>query len=166
MIRWPGRDFDEAGDATTGALGDRSEGPVPSPARADARPRARLGAARRGDRLVVPGTALRGRLRGRPRPAAAGDPPDGGAVHGPGHRAAQEAVLYAFDVLYLDGRDLRRKTMEARRAALVSMLSMCAPGGAVRFSEHVEGLGEAMFRHACRIGLEGIVSKRRGRPYV
>jgi len=81
MIRWPGRDFDEAGDATTGALGDRAEGPVPSPARADARPRARLGAARRGDRLVVPGTALRGRLRGRPRPAAAGDPPDGGAVH-------------------------------------------------------------------------------------
>src|SRR3954447_26971899 len=78
MIRWPGRDFDEAGDATTGALGDRAEGPVPSPARADARPRARLGAARRGDRLVVPGTALRGRLRGRPRPAAAGDPPPGG----------------------------------------------------------------------------------------
>src|SRR6476619_256621 len=89
-----------------------------------------------------------------------------GSRNGPGHRAAHEAVLYAFDLLYLDGCDLRREPLEARRAALVSMLSTGARIGAVRLSEHVEAQGEAMFRHACRMGLEGIVSKRRDRPYV
>src|SRR4051812_40931226 len=45
-----------------------------------------------------------------------------GSRHGPGHRAAHEAVLYAFDLLYLNGPDLRREPLEARRATLVSML--------------------------------------------
>ena len=81
-----------------------------------------------------------------------------GSWNGPGHRAAHEAVLYAFDLLYFDGRDLRREPLEARGAALASILSMSSPAGALRLSEHVEGQGEAMFRHACRMGLEGIVS--------
>jgi bifunctional non-homologous end joining protein LigD len=89
-----------------------------------------------------------------------------GSRHGPGHRAAREAVLYVFDLLHLDGRDLRREPLEARRAALVELLSTAPQTGTVRLSEHVEGQGEAMFRHACRMRLEGIVSKRRDRPYV
>ena len=46
------------------------------------------------------------------------------------------------------------------------MLATGAPNSVVRLSEHLDGPGEAVFRHACRVGLEGIVSKRRDRPYV
>ena len=42
-------------------------------------------------------------------------------------------------------------------------LSKAGPG--IRFNEHMEGDGETVFRHACKLGLEGIVSKRKGSPY-
>lgn len=88
-----------------------------------------------------------------------------GSRKGPGDKVAHEAVFYAFDLLYLDGRDLRREPLEVRKAALAAVLSVRGQEGTVRYSDHVEGAGEALFRHACLIGLEGIVSKRRDRPY-
>jgi bifunctional non-homologous end joining protein LigD len=72
--------------------------------------------------------------------------------------------LYAFDLLELDGDDLRRDPLEVRKATLASVLTKAGPG--IRFNEHLEhDDGETVFRHACKLGLEGIVSKRKGSPY-
>jgi len=78
-------------------------------------------------------------------------------------RGSSEAFLYAFDLLELDGHDLRQSPWADRREALVRVLSEVGHG--IRLSEHLDGDGPAMFRHACAMGLEGIVSKRRDRPY-
>lgn len=71
-------------------------------------------------------------------------------------------VFYAFDLLYLDGYDLRRAPLTERKAGLAAMIG--APG-VVRYSEHFEENGERLLRHACRLGLEGVVSKLRDAPY-
>ena len=77
---------------------------------------------------------------------------------------SREAFLYAFDLLELDGTDLRREPWETRRARLASLLWKTREG--VRLSEHIDCTeGERVFHHACRMGLEGIVAKRRDRPY-
>ena len=75
------------------------------------------------------------------------------------------AVLYAFDLLYLDGKDLRALPLTERKDLLLQSLDDAPPGGPVRFSEHLAADGEAMARHACRLGLEGIVAKRADAPY-
>jgi bifunctional non-homologous end joining protein LigD len=75
------------------------------------------------------------------------------------------AVFYAFDLLYLDGRDLRALALTERKDLLLQSLDDAQPGGPVRFSEHLAADGEAMARHACRLGLEGIVAKRADAPY-
>jgi bifunctional non-homologous end joining protein LigD len=71
--------------------------------------------------------------------------------------------LYAFDLIELNGDDLRRDPLEGRKAAL-EMLSAKA-GSGIRFNEHMEDDGETVFRHACKLGLEGIVSKRKDSAY-
>jgi bifunctional non-homologous end joining protein LigD len=72
--------------------------------------------------------------------------------------------LYAFDLIELNGDDLRRDPLEVRKATLASVLAKAAPG--LRLNEHIEhDDGETVFRHACKLGLEGIVSKRTGSPY-
>jgi bifunctional non-homologous end joining protein LigD len=74
------------------------------------------------------------------------------------------AFMYAFDLLAVDGDDLRREPLEVRKATLASVLAKAGPG--LRFNEHIEhDDGETVFRHACKLGLEGIVSKRRDSPY-
>jgi len=78
-------------------------------------------------------------------------------------RGSPEVFLYAFDLLELDGHDLRQSPWADRREALVRVLSEVGHG--IRLSEHLDGDGPAMFRHACAMGLEGIVSKRRDKPY-
>jgi bifunctional non-homologous end joining protein LigD len=81
-----------------------------------------------------------------------------------GRKGSRQAFLYAFDLLELDGQDLRREPWETRRAILITMLRKCSDG--IRLSEHVEGTdGTTIFGHACAMGLEGIVAKRRDRPY-
>ncbi len=77
---------------------------------------------------------------------------------------AKTACLFVFDILMLNGEDLRQMPLDERRMRLERLLHR-APD-ALRFSDHMEEKdGAAMFRHACRMGLEGIVSKRRNRPY-
>ena len=72
--------------------------------------------------------------------------------------------LYAFDLIELNGDDLRREPLEVRKATLASILKKAAPG--LRFNEHIEhDDGETVFRHACKMGLEGIVSKRKDSRY-
>jgi bifunctional non-homologous end joining protein LigD len=73
------------------------------------------------------------------------------------------AFLYAFDLLELDGRDLRSAPLEERRAALAKLLRQVKSG--VHLSDHVEADGPIVFRHACALGLEGIVSKKKDSPY-
>jgi bifunctional non-homologous end joining protein LigD len=75
-----------------------------------------------------------------------------------------QIVYFVFDLLYLDGLDLRAVTLEDRKAALEQLLP-ARRDGPIRYSGHVRGQGESVFREACRLGLEGIVSKRRDRLY-
>jgi bifunctional non-homologous end joining protein LigD len=71
-----------------------------------------------------------------------------------------DAFLYAFDVLELDGRDLRDEPWARRRALLVQLLADAEPG--IRLCEHIEDVdGAVVFRAACTMGLEGVVAKRR-----
>jgi bifunctional non-homologous end joining protein LigD len=73
------------------------------------------------------------------------------------------AVLFAFDLLELDGDDWRTRPLEERKARLARFLTRVQEG--MHFNEHIAEDGAAVFRHACLLGLEGIVSKRRDLPY-
>lgn len=72
-------------------------------------------------------------------------------------------VFYAFDLMHLDGEDLRKLPLTERKARLEPLLNG-APA-ALRYSEHFDDGGEIVLRHACRLGLEGVVSKLRDSPY-
>ena len=80
-------------------------------------------------------------------------------------RAALElpASIYAFDLLAFEGLDLRGLPLLERKAALRVLLPVA---GALRYSEHFDEQGEAMFDEAERMGLEGIIGKRAASPYV
>jgi bifunctional non-homologous end joining protein LigD len=69
-------------------------------------------------------------------------------------------VLCAFDLLELDGKDLRRMPIEERKRILVELLGH--PHEGIAFNEHHSGDGASIFAHACALGCEGIVSKRLG----
>jgi len=73
------------------------------------------------------------------------------------------AFLYAFDLIEIDGADLRPLPIEKRKHRLLRLLRR-APYG-LRYNEHVEGEGELVFAKACELGCEGIISKRRGSRY-
>ena len=75
----------------------------------------------------------------------------------------QQVFLYAFDLLELNGEDYRNHPLEKRKAKLEKLLARTRQG--MRFSEHLDEDGETIFQHACKMGLEGIVSKRRDFPY-
>jgi bifunctional non-homologous end joining protein LigD len=71
-------------------------------------------------------------------------------------------VFFLFDVVYLDGFDLRDAPLIQRKALLKNLLPTSGP---LRFSDHFEESGELVLRHVCRMSLEGIVSKLRDAPY-
>jgi bifunctional non-homologous end joining protein LigD len=78
---------------------------------------------------------------------------------------AREVFLYAFDLLELDGRDLRRRAMVGAAHEACTAITW-RRSWAVQLSDHMESTdSEAAFRHACAMGLEGIVAKRRDWPY-
>lgn len=78
----------------------------------------------------------------------------------------REACLVAFDLLAVDNDDLRPLPLLVRRTWLQALLSH-AGAPTLLFSEHMDGEhGDAMFRHACAMGLEGIVSKKVTAPYL
>ena len=85
------------------------------------------------------------------------------AASGEGSRAA--LVYFVFDVLRLDGRSLEALSLEERKARLKSLLGR-RKTGRIRYADHVDGRGDAFFAQACRLGLEGIVSKRRDLPHT
>ena len=75
----------------------------------------------------------------------------------------REAFCWAFDLLELNGQNLRTEPIERRKEALGRLLKRAPFGLAV--NEHHAGDGPELFAQACAIGLEGIVSKRRGSRY-
>jgi bifunctional non-homologous end joining protein LigD len=77
--------------------------------------------------------------------------------------AAPDAILHAFDLLELNGRDLRMLPLGERKLKLARLLAGSTAG--IVFNEHTDEDGPTVFEHACRFGLEGVVSKRIGASY-
>jgi bifunctional non-homologous end joining protein LigD len=75
------------------------------------------------------------------------------------------AILAAYDIMEVDGQDIRPEPLEERRKRLTKLLSRAMRDG-IQLSEALTGDGAAIFRHACGLGLKGIVSKRIGSRYV
>lgn len=75
------------------------------------------------------------------------------------------AMLWAFDLLQWNGKDLRRLPLDERKSMLTKLLKGSRHSGIV-LNEHLEADGERAFWHACNLGFEGIVSKRRDSRYV
>ena len=72
--------------------------------------------------------------------------------------AAHAAILYAFDLIEHDGEDMRNRPFLDRKAALAQLLRNTKAG--ILFNEHVLEDGPVVFAQACRLGAEGIVSKK------
>ena len=79
-----------------------------------------------------------------------------------------DANLVAYDIMEADGQDVRPEALEARKKRLERLLSRKAAvlRDGIQLSDAITGDGDAIFRHACYMGLEGIVSKRIGSRYV
>jgi ATP-dependent DNA ligase len=82
-------------------------------------------------------------------------------LHGREHDG--RAFLWAFDLLELDGEDFRMRPLLERKGALRRLLRRAKTG--IQIVDHLEDDGAEVFAHACRLGLEGIVSKDHTRPY-
>jgi bifunctional non-homologous end joining protein LigD len=91
--------------------------------------------------------------------------PDGVAVFDAmhGHRRYKDAFLWGFDLLALNGEDLRRLPLLERKGKLARLL--VGSRGGIAFNEHIAAEGAAVFEEARRMGLEGIVCKKRDAPY-
>src|SRR5215471_13524160 len=68
-----------------------------------------------------------------------------------------------FDLIELSGADLRREPIERRKMLLIRLLAKAGVG--LQVNDHIVEPGDVVFRHACQLGFEGIVSKRLGSPY-
>ena len=77
----------------------------------------------------------------------------------------QSLKYYVFDLLYLNGRKLVDLPLEERKAALKALLEDPAVPESIRYSDHIRGGGDEFKRHACRMHLEGMISKRADLPY-
>jgi bifunctional non-homologous end joining protein LigD len=74
-------------------------------------------------------------------------------------------VYFAFDLLHLNGHNIRNLPLSERKAILAELLSHAEAGSALRVSEHIEGRGPEVFAKACELGTEGVVSKLASAPY-
>jgi bifunctional non-homologous end joining protein LigD len=79
-------------------------------------------------------------------------------------RDDRRVALCAFELIELDARDLRREPIEDRKRELARLLRDCRPG--LVLNQVFEEPGDVVFKHACALGCEGVVSKRRGSRYV
>ncbi len=102
------------------------------------------------------------RHRWRGRAARCRRHPDFNGLHSGRHDA--EVQLYAFDILALEGEDLRKLPLHLRKNNLARLLARRTDG--IFLSEFEQGeIGPDLFRKACEFGLEGLVSKHKDRPY-
>jgi bifunctional non-homologous end joining protein LigD len=78
-----------------------------------------------------------------------------------------QVIFYVFDLLFAAGSDLRDEPLRTRKERLKKLLQNDGSGeSAIRYVDHFENDGEAVFKSACQMHLEGIVSKRLDAPYV
>ena len=73
--------------------------------------------------------------------------------------------LMAFDLLYLEGHDVREAKLLERKALLETLLGSIRANSSLRYSQHILGSGRKMLTEVCKLGLEGIISKRTDKPY-
>ncbi len=78
----------------------------------------------------------------------------------------ENLVYFAFDLLHLNGYNVRKLSLLDRKAILAELFSQVDSGSALRISEHIEGRGSEVFAKACELGAEGVVSKLRSAPYT
>jgi bifunctional non-homologous end joining protein LigD len=78
---------------------------------------------------------------------------------------AWRLTYHVFDLLHLDGRDLTGLPLVERKALLAPLIARLPASGPIRYSDHVRGQGPKFFAQACKLHLEGIVSKRAAAPY-
>jgi bifunctional non-homologous end joining protein LigD len=78
-------------------------------------------------------------------------------------RKSDRLHLYAFDLLFLDGKDWRGKPLLDRKRRLEALLQGAPPQ--LQYVEHMQGDSRLIVKHACKLGLEGIVSKQVDSPY-
>jgi bifunctional non-homologous end joining protein LigD len=73
-------------------------------------------------------------------------------------------AYFAFDLLHIDGQDLRQLPLETRKARCAELLGSLQ-GNVIRYSPHFAAEGSTVVEHACKLGVQGVISKRRDRPY-
>src|SRR6266571_1417909 len=81
-------------------------------------------------------------------------------------RRKNPPCFFAFDLLTCDGRDLRTERLIDRKQELRRLLAKTSPPFPLRYAEHVEASGAALFQRVCELDLEGIVAKHKSGPYV
>jgi bifunctional non-homologous end joining protein LigD len=79
------------------------------------------------------------------------------------YRRGHIATICAFDLIEIDGEDLSRQPIEDRKLELKKLLKNVHPG--IAYNRHFDVESSIVFHHACKLGCEGIVSKRLGSPY-
>jgi bifunctional non-homologous end joining protein LigD len=80
--------------------------------------------------------------------------------------AAHPLTYFVFDLLHLNGHDLRQQPLTARKEILAQMLDSLLEHETVRYGQHIQTEGGPIFKEACRLGAEGIVSKRSDSAYT
>lgn len=80
-------------------------------------------------------------------------------------KRSDRMVFFAFDLMFFNGTDLRAAALIDRKAQLKRLLGRRKKDAPVRYSDHVVGHGGTMLAEACKLGLEGIISKRLDKPY-
>jgi bifunctional non-homologous end joining protein LigD len=83
------------------------------------------------------------------------------------YRKSQEGELayYVFDIVWCDGHDVRTMPLMERKKLLRAVLPAAAPAGPIRYGDHIEATGKALFKEMQSQGLEGIIAKNAGSPY-
>lgn len=79
------------------------------------------------------------------------------------HEYDREVSLCAFDLLELEGTEIRKQPFEERKSLLADMLKKTKDG--IEYNDHIVGDGTLIFKHVCKLGHEGIVAKRKDLPY-
>lgn len=77
----------------------------------------------------------------------------------------QQPIFYAFDLIWLNGQDLRQQPLLERKSLLQEIVPAPVPGSKLLYLDHIEGQGLGLFRLGCQRDLEGIVAKPRRSPY-
>jgi bifunctional non-homologous end joining protein LigD len=78
----------------------------------------------------------------------------------------REITYFAFDLLHLDGHNLRNLSLLERKELLANLMKASGDHGPIRYSEHLQADGQEVFKKACALGAEGIVAKAASSKYV